>query len=115
MAQLALRAEADLGGLEPAVALDPHRARAVDHHLVDRGVAKERLQGTQAERLLGDQRGEPSTGFRVQQGALAVDQRRDPPTHVAVHRTFPRLVEQPGAQSGGQPVELVAVGLHARD
>src|SRR3981081_264252 len=36
--------------LPPPPALPPHRARPVDHHLVHRGVAEQRLQGPEPER-----------------------------------------------------------------
>src|SRR3954470_12801661 len=40
----------DVRALEASGALDPHGARPVDHHLVDRRVAQQGLERTEAER-----------------------------------------------------------------
>jgi hypothetical protein len=87
------------------------RPHAVDHHLVDRGVAQQRLERTQPERPLGHPRHERVASARIEQRRLALHQRPDPPLHVAgaLRR---RLGKQPLAQRGGERVE-VGNRLHA--
>ena len=54
----ASEANAHVGRLEAPAALDPHRPGAVDHDLVDVGVAQQRLERPEPERALGHARDE---------------------------------------------------------
>ena len=68
VAQVGLAVEAHAGRLDPAAALDPHLARPVDHHLVDGGIAEQRLQRPEPERALRDARHEPAARRRRRAG-----------------------------------------------
>ena len=77
VAQVALVGEAHAGALEPPAALDPHRRRAADHDLVDRGVAQQRLERPEPERALGDPSGELGARVGVEHRRLAIHERAD--------------------------------------
>ena len=96
--------------LQPSAPLDPHRADAVDEHLVDLGVAQQRLERPEPERELGHpvgQRGPRAPASRT--AASRVDER---PDGRRVAARLPRLGDQALAQAGREVVQGV-VGVHA--
>jgi hypothetical protein len=105
VAQIGRRREAHVGALESPAALDPHRPQAVDHHLVDYGVAQQRLERPQPERPLGHPRHQRLARARIEQRRLALHQRPDPPLDVA-RGLRPRLGQQRLAQRGCERVEV---------
>ena len=84
MAQVGLAAKPRRRRLDAPLALDPHLIRTVDHHLIDRRIAQQRLQRPEPERALGDPRHQLSTGVVVQQARLTVDERADALVQVAL-------------------------------
>jgi hypothetical protein len=110
VAQLGLGGEGDVGRLQAPRPLDPHGPRAVDHHLLDRRVAQERLERPEPEGALGDQRDEMRAGRLVEQAGLAVDGVAYAAVQIGVGAGR-RLGQQAGAQVVGQPVEHGGLGV----
>ena len=106
VAQLGLAGEAHVGALEPPGALDPHRPRPVDHHLVDRGVAQQRLERARARTTARPPA--PTSASRAAASSSAASRstsaRIRPSTSPAPSRR--RLDQQPLAQGGGERVEV---------
>jgi hypothetical protein len=101
--------EAHAGRLDPPAALDVDGhlpAHPVDHDLVDRGVAQQRLQRAEAERALGDELDEAHAGARVQQRRLLLDERADPRVQVALVAGVGRR-DEVLAEPVGEAVEWV--------
>ena len=105
----ASEANAASGRLDAARALDPDRARPVDHDLVDARVAQQRLERAQPERALGDERDEVLAGGLVEQRGVAVDQRADARGQVGV-RDAAGLGQQLGAQVVREALEDLGLG-----
>ena len=72
-------AEAHVGALEPAEALDVHLVRRVDEDVGDGRIGQQRRQRTHADRLVGQLLGQPD--------ALGLVERRRPPTRSPAPRT----------------------------
>jgi hypothetical protein len=106
VAQVALVREVHRRTLEPAAALHPHRSGAAHHHLLDGGVAEQRLQRAEAERALRDPAGQLVARARVEHRRLAVDELADAAGQV-LRRGVVGAGEQPVAQVGGELVEVV--------
>ena len=105
----ASRREPGPARLQPPAPLDPHRADAVDEHLVDLRVAQQRLERPEAERELGDPVGQRGPRALVEDRGLARDER---PDGGRVPARLPRLGDEALAQAGRELVEGV-VGVHA--
>ena len=104
VAQVALVGEPHRRALEAAAALDPDRRGPAHHHLLDRGIAEQRLERAEAERALGDPARELGARRFVEHRGLAVDERADPPRQVLA---AVGVRQQAVAQLGGQLVEFV--------
>ena len=117
VAQLAVRREPDLGGLEPPAALDPRRRGAADEDLVDLGVGQQRLERAEAERALGDPGDERVARALVEHRRLAVDEASGSAPGVVGRAGLRRLREHALAQRAGEAVErraVVGLGAHGR-